>query len=328
MMMNNNMLPSKNYVAQPASPKIIGSARGFTLLELLIAVLIGSIVIAVVGSLFLANSNTFRAVDDAARLQENGRFALQAISRSVRQAGFIPADVAQLITGPQDDAYPTGLAGIANARIVAGTDGVGAQAGSDTLTVAFRGAADGQIVDCAGRPHVIAPVALGRAASTLPGPITNRFYVAANTAGGFSLWCDVAEDGGVAVPYELITGVESFQVLYAVDVVTPSPTGGPGARDYAADYVTSANNLTGTNFNNVLGVQVALVLRGAESTTLDKTNSKTSLNLFGTDTDGTTPLYNGSVNGDPGAIYTIPASDTKRTFRVITSTINLRNRSA
>lgn len=324
----NSMLSKNSYLTQPAPPQTMESAQGFTLLELLIAVLIGSIVIAVVGSLFLANSNTFRAVDDTARLQENGRFALQAISRSVRQAGFIPADVAQLVSGRQDDAYQTGLAGIANARIVAGTDGVGAQAGSDTLTVAFRGAADGQIVDCAGRPHVRAPVALGTAASALPLPITNRFYVAANGAGGFSLWCDVTVNGAAAVPFELITGVESFQVLYAVDVVTPSPTGGPGARDYAADYVTSANNLTGTDFNNVLGVQVALVLRGAESTTLDKTNSKTSLNLFGTDTDGTTPLYNGSVNGDSGAIYTIPASDRKRTFRVITSTINLRNRSA
>jgi type IV pilus assembly protein PilW len=328
MMKMNNMFSSKNYFAQPASPMIIGSARGFTLLELLIAVLIGSIVIAVVGSLFLANSNTFRAVDDSARLQENGRFALQAIARSVRQAGFIPADVAQLITGPQDDAYPTGLAAIPDARIIAGTDGAGAQAGSDTLTVAFRGSADGQIVDCAGRPHARAPEPLGTAASALPAPITNMFYVAAGAEGGFSLWCDVTVNGAAAVRFELITGVESFQVLYAVDVVTPSPTGGPGARDYAADYVTSANNLTGTNFNNVLGVQVALVLRGAESTTLDKTNSKTSLNLFGTDTDGTTPLYNGSVNGDPGAIYSIPTSDTKRTFRVITSTINLRNRSA
>lgn len=323
----NSMLSKNSYLTQPAPPQTMESAQGFTLLELLIAVLIGSIVIAVVGSLFLANSNTFRAVDDTARLQENGRFALQAISRSVRQAGFVPADVAQLISGRQDDAYPTGLAGIANARIVAGTDGVGAQAGSDTLTVAFRGAADGQTVDCAGRQHVIAPV-FGIAASALPNPITNRFYVAAGSAGGFSLWCDVVAPGFPDGFYELITGVESFQVLYAVDVVTPSPTGGPGARDYAADYVTSANNLTGTNFNNVLGVQVALVLRGAESTTLDKTNSKTSLNLFGTDTDGTTPLYNGSVNGDSGAIYTIPASDRKRTFRVITSTINLRNRSA
>jgi len=309
---------------------------GFTLLELLIALLIGSIVIAVVGGLFLANTNTFRSVDDSSRLQENGRFALQTISRIARQAGFVPADVVQLVKQP-DEAYVGGLGGIVGARFISGKDGTGPKGDSDELTVAFLGAAGGQIVDCSGAPQTASPVALGTAVSTLK-PVINRFYVkqaAVGVAGGFSLWCDstigsVAGAGGVKTEYELITGVESFQVLYAVDAVITktSPTGVvTKTRDFAPDYFTSANKLDGGKLNAVLGVQIALVLRGAERSTIDKERTSDKLNLFGSLKDGSA-LYSGTVNSDPGATYTISSDDKFRTFRVITSTINLRNRAA
>lgn len=293
---------------------------GFTLLELLVALLIGSIVIAVVGGLFLANTNTFRAVDDASRLQENGRFALQTVSRIARQAGFVPVDVSQLVA-TQNDAYPD-LMGFPGAKFVAGTNGTGSN-NSDSLTVAFFGAQDANIVDCSGTQRGAALVALGTAPTTLPPPVTNTFFVApANSGVGFSLWCGVTVAGtSVGPPFELITGVESFQVLYAVDAVIPSPTGGAGTRNFAADYITSANNLTGAQFNSVLGVQVAIVLRGSETATLDAATAVTTLRPFGA-------TYTGS-NGDPdGAIYTIAGADQRRTFRLITSTINLRNRAA
>lgn len=320
------------------SRRTTAANNGFTLLELLIALLIGSIVIAVVGGLFLANTNTFRSVDDAARLQENGRFALQTISRITRQAGFVPADVVQLVKQP-DEAYVAGLGGIASARFISGKDGTGPIGDSDEMTVAFLGAAGGQIVDCSGTPQTATPVALGTAISTLA-PVVNRFYVkqaAIGVAGGFSLWCDstvgsIAGVGGVKTEYELITGVESFQVLYAVDAVTTvtSPTGVvTKTRDFAPDYFTSAKKLEsdGEKFNAVLGVQVALVLRGAERSTIDKERTSDKLNLFGSLKNGTA-LYDGTANSDAGAKYTISSDDKLRTFRVITSTINLRNRAA
>ena len=102
------------------------ASSGFTLLELLIALVIGSIVIAVVGGLFLANTNTFKTVDDNSRLQENGRFALQTLERAVHQAGFAPVDVLQLVKN-QKDAFPTTLGGIPGATVIAGRDGVGPQ---------------------------------------------------------------------------------------------------------------------------------------------------------------------------------------------------------
>lgn len=318
--------------------KLMSINRGFTLLELLIALLIGSIVIAVVGGLFLANSNTFRAVDDSSRLQENGRFALQTISRIVRQAGFIPADVVQNASvNNQNDAYPSGLIGnsvaqlpsITGARFVAGTDGTNAADHySDTLTLAFRPAPFGEIVDCSGTPRAFPPLGPTGARPNTLSPIINTFYLApsVNAAAGNSLWCSVSLDGGAtAVKSELITGVDSFQVLYGVNSRLLTAATAP-ISEIAPDFYTSANNLTGDKFNAVFNVQVALVLRGSERSTLDSAlaGNKLNLNLFGTAADGVTPLY----SGDLGAIYIVGNGDVRRSFKVITSTINLRNRGA
>jgi type IV pilus assembly protein PilW len=315
--------------ANPSQSNFAVDESGFTLLELLIALLIGSIVIAVVGGLFLANTNTFRSVDDSSRLQENGRFALQTISRITRQGGFIPLDVTQLVVAP-NDAYTQDLGGVTGARFVAGIDGAGTSPDkSDELFVAFRGAVGGQIVDCSGTPQSATPVALGTKTTALALPIVNRFYVKAAEAdptAGFSLFCDVTVGTAAAQKFELISGVESFQVLYAVDDVKTIPKTATEPekkiRDFAPDYFTSAQNLNGDKFNAVLGVQVALVLRGAERSTIDKERTNNKLNLF-------SPLYgDGNANSDAGATYTISTADKLRTFRVITSTINLRNRAA
>ncbi len=329
----------------PSKQRAKAFNRGFTLLELLIALLIGSIVIAVVGGLFLANSNTFRAVDDSSRLQENGRFALQTISRIVRQAGFVPADVVQNASvSNQNDAFPLGLRGrtsvalpvVAGTTFISGTDGTNsADHYSDTLTLAFRpaptgGTSSGEIVDCSGTP---------RTAALLPGnirprdqtsaPIVNTFFVAPspNAASGNSLWCSVSTDGGAtaASVSELIAGVDSFQVLYGINSKI-LPTNAGTINTVHADTYAPATSLTANAFNAVLTVQVALVLRGAERSTLDAelTGNKLNLNLFGTAADGVTPLY----SGDLGAVYLVQSADTRRTFKTITSTINLRNRGA
>jgi type IV pilus assembly protein PilW len=302
---------------------------GFTLLELLIALLIGAIVIAVVGGLFLANTNTFRAVDDTSRLQENGRFALQTVARVTRQAGFVPADILQLFKNPED-AFPINtLAASTTARIVFGVDASGPNS-SDSLTVAFRPSANGEIVDCTGSQQSLAAVPIVTTPASIGAPIINTFFVAASNSADatsrFSLFCSPNATGANRI--ELIRGVESFQVLYAVDLPPPVTAAQPNPkRDFVPNYYASADKLTGDLFNNVTGIQIALVLRGGERSTLDTPLAGTqqlTLNLFGTDTNGAA-LY----TGDPGATYSVTndADNIRRTFKVITSTINLRNRS-
>jgi len=68
---------------QPAS-----AARGFSLVELMIALLIGLIIAIGVVQIFSATRATYQLDESLARAQENGRFALEFLSQDVRHAGY------------------------------------------------------------------------------------------------------------------------------------------------------------------------------------------------------------------------------------------------
>lgn len=60
---------------------------GLTLVELMVAMLIGLVITGAVLQVFLSNKTTFLLQDSMSRLQENGRFALQHLSSEIRPAG-------------------------------------------------------------------------------------------------------------------------------------------------------------------------------------------------------------------------------------------------
>ena len=64
------------------------STSGFSLVELMIAMLLGVVVIAGIIALFVGNSRASALVSGQARLQENARYAFDFISRGARQAGY------------------------------------------------------------------------------------------------------------------------------------------------------------------------------------------------------------------------------------------------
>lgn len=63
--------------------------RGFTLVELMIAMTIGLVLLLVIGTVFVSSRQTFSEQENLARLQETGRFALETIGRSIKQAGHV-----------------------------------------------------------------------------------------------------------------------------------------------------------------------------------------------------------------------------------------------
>lgn len=62
-------------------------SRGFTLIELMIALAVGLIVLGALVTVLFQTNQANRANTGAARIQENGRFALDLISRDLRLAG-------------------------------------------------------------------------------------------------------------------------------------------------------------------------------------------------------------------------------------------------
>lgn len=61
---------------------------GMTLLELMISMFLGLLLVAGIGTIYVGSNQTYRVQEQNARIQEAGRFALDVIGRSLRQAGY------------------------------------------------------------------------------------------------------------------------------------------------------------------------------------------------------------------------------------------------
>lgn len=79
-------------------------ARGFSLIELMIALLLGTLVVAAAGGIFIANRQTFRSTDSLGRVQEGMRTAFELMARDIREAAGNPCSngipLANVINNP------------------------------------------------------------------------------------------------------------------------------------------------------------------------------------------------------------------------------------
>jgi len=64
--------------------------RGFTLIELMVALLLGLLVVAAAGSIFLSNRRVYGSTEAINRIQENQRAAFEILARDIREAGGNP----------------------------------------------------------------------------------------------------------------------------------------------------------------------------------------------------------------------------------------------
>jgi type IV pilus assembly protein PilW len=98
--------------------------RGFSLVELMIAMTIGFIVLAGIGYLYVESRQAFRSMDNLSRMQESARYALEIIARDIRMAGYrgcasSSGDFHNTLSKGTESAYNFGLP-------INGYDGVGA----------------------------------------------------------------------------------------------------------------------------------------------------------------------------------------------------------
>ncbi|MEQ8483270.1 MAG: PilW family protein [Pseudomonadales bacterium] len=63
-------------------------SSGFSLVELLLALVLGLVVVTGIVQLFVGNSRTYNVLNGQARMQENARFALEFITQAARSTGF------------------------------------------------------------------------------------------------------------------------------------------------------------------------------------------------------------------------------------------------
>lgn len=151
--------------------------QGLTLIELMVALLLGLIFSAAAFQLLFANQRTFELQQTIAMLQEDGQMAMRYITADIRNAGrgtILQGTIPPIVLN--SDA-PHGHS----------QDGT-----NDELVVQYFGTAD-----CQGTPSLI------------EAEIINRYYVQNG-----ALLCSGNLSTGAA---ELLNGVESFQVQYGLD---------------------------------------------------------------------------------------------------------------
>ncbi len=68
--------------------RLFKNAKGYSPVEILVAVAISMVIMGSVYSTFKGSTDTFRYQESMARLQENGRFAVEVLNREMRMVGY------------------------------------------------------------------------------------------------------------------------------------------------------------------------------------------------------------------------------------------------
>jgi type IV pilus assembly protein PilW len=216
--------------------------RGFTLVEVMIAIAIGLFLTTVIANLFINSRTAYNTTDEISRMQENMRFAYELLTRTVRVAGYR--------SSPNSSA--TGDFGVFIPRPVPpgdiainGTDDD--VNGSDTLTIRYQGSgvpADGTIVDCSGREIVATDI------------VTNVFSIRQGQNGNLALFCDRSIVGAPEViQVEIVPDVQAMHIRYGEDTSSPN--------DAAADRYVAQPDVG--NMNTVVAIRVALLFHTANA---------------------------------------------------------------
>ncbi|WP_272493072.1 PilW family protein [Atopomonas sediminilitoris] len=204
------------------------SQRGLSVVELMIALVLGLILMTGIIQVFLTSRLTYATNEAMGRLQENGRFALDFISRNARNAGYIdPINLANL-----PDPLPR-----SNCSDICLGDDTGTN--TDRITFAMQPVLqDGNRYSCS-----------GDLVTTANAVIYNSFYVENG-----SLWCNWGEVGQPKkTAKEIVSGIDSLRVLYGVSASTNSSS--------ASQYVPASRV---SDWSLVRSVRIAVLANSVE----------------------------------------------------------------
>jgi len=224
--------------------------RGLSLIELLIAMLIGLFLLTGIATSYLSSKNSSNKRDELTKLEDNGRLALEVLSQAIEHTGYTPIN-AGILNPPfvTDDAQVVSAAcgagnSVENTGIFA-TRITKDDVAGDAITVMYNG--DNRVfTDCTGSELPVscrvAPPGAAAGSSSVMTRIYNAFYLQ-----GTELRCAGSRDANVQV---IADGIENIQYLYGLNT-----TGDDGVDRY----VNAAN--VGAFWNNVVSVQVAILVR-------------------------------------------------------------------
>lgn len=314
---------------------------GLTLLELMIAMALGLLIMLTATGLLLSSKAAYLSQNQIATVQESGRYAIQIISRAIRQSAYPAIDQAvTLIPLPSDTAASIdGRDGMTLRKTSAGlqsaTD-VDVVNGSDILALAYfgddvDGKGNGSMLNCAGIV-VPAPDEKIDADDALEAQRSwSIFYIAKDSEGEPELRCKYKTTNGWNAD-AIVRGVESFQVLYGVDADEngiPDYFINANKVDFLDEHLPPVGNNAveraldrqrNTHWKKVRAIRFSLLIRGTEQTREDALSN--IYDLFGADYSALLSSIDKGVLIDEAKL---PRKERSRIRKIFTATVYLRN---
>jgi type IV pilus assembly protein PilW len=209
-------------------------SRGFTLVEILIALVIGLFLMGALLTIVQANRTAFGNQNQLAQLQDNERMAMTMMTDVIQSAGYFPQPWANTLA----------LSLTANGPFAVGQSVYGVHAAGapgDSISIRYMTTGQDGVLNCSGQPNNAAP-------GTNNTLYVNTFQVMIPPGSTISqLVCTMN-----GTPYNLVNGVTQLSVLYGVKA--SAVASGNSVDTYMNSDQVSAANLWG----NVISVLVQL----------------------------------------------------------------------
>jgi type IV pilus assembly protein PilW len=206
---------------------------GFTLIELMIALLIGVFLLGALLTIVQTNRTVFGDQNKLAQLQDGERMAMAMMSDVIQSAGYFPAPYP-----PYNNTLNGSL--VAAGPFAAGQPFYGtysASAPGDQISVRYMTASGDSILNCTGLPNTSGANVL----------YVNTFQVQQDASGNWQLTCTVN-----GTQYNLVSGVTNLSVLYGVKE-------NAAATGNSADTYMNATQVTAAGlWSSVISVMVQL----------------------------------------------------------------------
>lgn len=212
------------------------AARGFTFVEIMIAIALGLFLIGGLLTLVQAMRRTSTNQSGLSQLQDNERMAMQLITDVVQSTGYFTNPLANTAAS----SFPAGAYGSSNftfaGQALVGQTNAGVP---DIITSRYQTGgtvAGDNAINCTGN------------SSTTPASFVNQITVGANNYLTCTLWVN----NGPPTTVALVPGITNMQILYGVQT-------GNGAATNSADTYLNATAVTAGNYwSQVKSVQVTL----------------------------------------------------------------------
>ena len=231
--------------AVPAAPAPLQGQRGFSLIELSIAILIA---LFLIGGVIVVEQGVHRSYQDDssfAQLEDEERFAMTILTQAVESAGYYPDPTSNVpnstvlmpetMTTPESVTIP-----FAGAQSLFGV--YQGTSPNDSIATRFVAGPAASLDLCTGSP------------TTSGVEYTTYLYVSNGSDGKPYLYCDLATGGSWASsPVQLVSGIQNMQIMYGVN------TSGSGS-DNVQTYMFASDVTSGGYWPAVSSVKVTLTL--------------------------------------------------------------------